>query len=127
MQYWIQRADFTSEEYEAVNVAEIQRAFRSRSWSGEVEFENRRREAGEESCPPGLGIVAGDGRILHLCPSGSDMVVHYHFPETKKLLGFLNSSRERTITADKELARAEELINLFVAADHKKLVKALES
>ena len=127
MLYWIQRADFTSEEYEASGAPEIQRAFRSRAWSGELEFESRRNDSGEESCSPGLGIVAGDGRLLHLCPAATDMLVHYHYTERRKILGLLSTSRPRVVTVNKDLARADQLITTFVHSDHEALMRELES
>ena len=126
MKYWIQRADFTSEESQASGATELQRVFRSRRWSVELELEKSRESAGESSCPPGLGIVPGDGRILHLCPSDTDLLVHYHFPETKRVLGLFTTRRERVVTSEVPLSRADELIRLFVTSDHERLLREMD-
>jgi hypothetical protein len=126
MQYWIQRADFSTEEKEASGVTELQRAFRSRSWSGELELEKSRHAAGEESCPPAFGIVPGDGRILRLCPSPTELLVHYHYPETKRVLGLFKTRTEQTVTSEVPLPRADELIRLFVARDHEGLIREMK-
>ena len=98
-------------------------AFRARSWPRELEFEKSRQSAGEESCPPGLGVFPGDGRLLHLCPTPTDLVVHYHYNHERRILGIFHTSRIRVVTADMPLSAADELISRFVAGDHEGLLR----
>lgn len=74
--YWIQRSDFSSTDFPAVDAESAIGILQSHDWQAELEFERARNESGLESCPPGIGLVAGDGRVLHLCPwaNGSALV-----------------------------------------------------
>lgn len=66
--YWIQRADFSSTDFPAVDAESAIRILHAHDWQTELEFERVRNESGLESCSPGIGLVACDGRVLHICP-----------------------------------------------------------
>ncbi|NLT69247.1 MAG: hypothetical protein GXX91_00970 [Verrucomicrobiaceae bacterium] len=44
-------------------------------------------KSGSDCCPAGIGIVRGDGQILHICPNGNSALVHRH--SSARVLGFL--------------------------------------
>ena len=123
--YWIQHADFSCEDHTASGAGEIQAAFRSYPWSRELQSEKSRHAAGEESCPPGLGISPEDGRLLHLCPSSSGMAVRYHYMQRRRILGIFPNVRTGVVDADLPLSAADELIARFVAEDHDGLMRVL--
>ena len=126
MHYWIQRADFTSSERDVSGAEELLAIFRSHPWPAERDFQARRVLAGEESCPPGLGIVPDDGRLLHLCPLSNGLVAcHYHFVEHNKVAGLFRTSRSRELTNEVPAPAAEELVRRFLIDDHDGLVREL--
>jgi hypothetical protein len=92
--YWIQRADCSATDYEPIPVADAIRAFEGHDWRSELDLFSEMETTGADCCPPGIGFVASDGTILHICP-GSDgrAMVHYHFSETRKLVGLIPRSR----------------------------------
>lgn len=84
IRYWIQQADYTSTEYDPVDVGTAIRILRSHDWPAALEFEREREAAGLETCPPGIGFVADQNRILHICPGrGGTALVHYHTDEPR--------------------------------------------
>ena len=86
MQAWLQSADFSHRDFEA-DVDGAIRARSSHDWYAETALSKRLEAEGKECCPAGLGLVRGDGRILHVCPEGGSAVVHWHRPT--RVLGFL--------------------------------------
>ena len=126
IQYWIQRADFTTEDLTASGAAEIQKVFRNRSWAGELHLEQARHGAGDDSCPPGLGINFEDGRFLHICPEAADLLVHYHYNHERRVFGIFPTRSLRIITESVPYTAAEGLIACFVNGDHEGLLKILK-
>ena len=86
--YWSQHADLSADDHDSVDLTEALQAYRAHDWSREVEEQTRLEQAGTENCPPGIGFVPGDGRILHICPGpDGDCLVHYHFTARRRFLG----------------------------------------
>lgn len=84
IRYWLQRADYTSTEYDAVDAATAVRILDLHDWRAELEFEREREAAGLETCPPGIGFVADANRFLHICPGrDATALVHYHTDEPR--------------------------------------------
>jgi hypothetical protein len=77
--YWIQRADFSATDHDAVDVAGALRAFDAHPWHEELKLQSELEHEGREYCPPGMGLVDPDGPILHVCPTADGRaMVHYH-------------------------------------------------
>jgi hypothetical protein len=110
----------------ASGAGEIQAAFRSYPWTREIKSEATRQAAGEESCPPGLGISPEEGHLLHLCPTAAHLVVHYHYNERRRILGLFPNVPARTVETELPLSAADELIARFVAEDHDGLMRVLD-
>ncbi len=123
MNYWIQRADFQAEDLSASSAREVQDRFRRHDWAGEQAYRESLESGGRECCSPGLGVVAADGRILHLCPDGDGMLCHYHYPETRRVLGVFRRQSQATLTWDDVPASASHLIELFFDGRHDDLVE----
>jgi hypothetical protein len=66
--YWIQRADFTSTDFEPVDLVEVEAILRDHDWRGELQLLKSLQEESEDCCPPSIGINGADA-ILQLCPS----------------------------------------------------------
>lgn len=123
MKYWIQRADFSAQDLEAGSVSDLCSAFERHDWAAEEEFRLTLESDGKECCPPGFGVVPGDGRILHICPDAKGSAqYHYHYSDRRRLLGIIPLGREATITWDGQSADACEVIEFFVADRHEDLI-----
>jgi len=97
--YWIQRANFSTTEHDAVEVADAISAFEIHDWRRELDFYSDLVGAGTECCPPGIGFVDQSGEILHICPSEDGRaMVHYHFTMPRKLFGLIPITRSRIET-----------------------------
>ena len=95
--YWIQRADFTTTDYDPVDVAGALRALDAHPWHDELKFQTELENAGGEYCPPGIGFVDPDGPFLHVCPAADGRyLVHFH---AKQPVAFCGLSRRRCIPA----------------------------
>ena len=87
MNMWIQLHDFSTKEMGDVTLSQSTEALSTFDWQSEL---SKRDESDDETCDPGLGLVAGDETILHICPQGPDeYTVHYLHPVRKKILGFI--------------------------------------
>ena len=93
MNVWIQHADFSEEEFD-LDLASTLSEFENVDLLAELAMEKQLTESGDDSCPPGLGIVHPEKRILHICPSPSGTLVHFHFPQ--KIMGMF--SRQESVT-----------------------------
>lgn len=113
--HWIQSADFSSRELGVADQASVLRLLREHPWSGELEILRQLEDKGEECCPRGLGVVAGEGEILHFCPSSEDQwEVHHHNTEPRKILGFIPSSRNTSETfSGVSISQVEKLVTQF--------------
>jgi hypothetical protein len=120
MPYWIQRADFSSADKEAVDVERAIELLSGHDWSEELRLFDVLQSEGRDVCPPGIGFIASPGRILHVCPArDGTAAVHYHFPEEQKMLRFIPTSRavlrsERAVP----LWQLPEFVRRFYAGDH---------
>ena len=93
--YWIQRADFSTQDFTAESELEVLKVLSAHDWEGELGFRRQLESEGKECCDPGIGILPGDGRILHICPVDIDPVyLHYHYTEKTKRLGIFPSHRD---------------------------------
>jgi len=86
MDVWLQSADLSSQDHN-LDLHGALRLFRSHDWGAENARETELSSEDKDSCPAGLGLVTGDGYILHLCPDQDDTLVHFHYKS--KFLGFL--------------------------------------
>ena len=113
--YWIQRADFSSTDFEPVDVTGALRAFTMHDGSAELDLLSELEAKARESCPPGIGFVASDGAILHVCPSSAGRaLIHYHAETMSKVLGFIPIPRS-TIDTKQGVERSDvlEMIRSF--------------
>jgi len=125
--YWIQRADFSATDYDPIEVADGIRAFERHDWRGELDLYSELESNGAECCPPGIGFVAADGTILHICPnSDGRATVHYHFTGTLKFFGLIPIPRSIVETRH-DMTRSEvlELIGFFFEGRHDWILQKL--
>jgi hypothetical protein len=127
--YWIQRADFSSTDFEPVDVNGALRAFMTHDWSEELDFLSELEASASESCPPGIGFVAPTGAILHVCPSSDGRaLVQYHAETTRTVLGFIPMPRSEIHTKEGvERSDVGEMIHSFFEGRHDWLLHKLEA
>ncbi|GJL98767.1 MAG: hypothetical protein DHS20C07_04470 [Methyloligella sp.] len=69
--FWIQRADFSCEDFDPVVLRIAKVIIAGYDWAEELEYLLELEEHGLETCSPGIGFVAGDAEhTLHICPTG---------------------------------------------------------
>lgn len=125
LEYWIQRADFSTTDFPPVDVAGALRALDVHPWPNEWQLQAQLENAGEEYCPPGIGFVDPDGPFLHVCPSaGGRYLVHFH---AETAFSFLRPSAT-TVHTGEDLRRADVvvLIQHFFHGQHAQVLQALD-
>ncbi len=91
MKAWLQRHDLSSTEFDVVDSDAAIRILLEFDWRAERELQARKDG---DTCDPGLGLIVGDGHILHLCPDGAGRcLVHFHQP-TRGRIPWLTRSRK---------------------------------
>ena len=128
--YWIQRADFTSEDYSTVDYKKAERVLKGHDWNAEIKKQEELEQSGKEHCDPGIGFVPDDGRILHICPDGKGKAYfHYHYYETRKILAIIPLRSQQTASKmDINEFELGEVIRRFFLNDHDWLIsKAKDS
>ena len=122
--YWLQRANLEATDGKPVTLEEAKRLFRDHDWAADLAEQRQLDAAGSESCPPGIGFVAGDGRILHICPlQGVVVLMHYHFVQERRLLGLI-PVRSQAVASNEHLAsaRVADAIGYFFGNQHGELL-----
>ena len=66
--YWIQRADYSATDFEPVSLPAAQALLRDHDWKAERSYQKSLEDSDEDQCPPGIGFVGDNGRVLHICP-----------------------------------------------------------
>jgi hypothetical protein len=90
VKYWIQHADFKTEDLGEISRDEAIRTFQNHDWTAEnarfIEIEKSEKE----NCPPGIGFKADGVGILHICPNQNEKALCFFHKRTRiKILGFL--------------------------------------
>ena len=118
METWLQSSDLSTQNLKA-DVHSVLDALESHDWLAENLAMEQLEKSGSDSCPAGIGIVRGDGQILHICPSRSTALVHHHV--STRFLGFL-WRRPVTRTAQAvPLSDLPRLIRIFISGGSIKL------
>lgn len=93
MKYWIQKHDFSADDFEAKSIEEIIEAFENFDWAKELASVS---DEGDKNCPPGLGVRTSDC-ILHICPVDKTTVFfNYTYTVAGKILGLFNRIKDQT-------------------------------
>jgi hypothetical protein len=99
MNVWMQLHDLSHSDLPDGSIKFAMRALSEFDWDSEILKEEQAAASGAETCPPGIGFVSEDGRILHVLPASHRRShYHYHFPIEKKMLGFIPSTHQETIS-----------------------------
>ena len=118
--YWIQRADFSVQDYTAESEQEALQVLLSHDWNVELDFHRQLKSEGEEVCDPGIGFLADPQRILHICPVDLFYAYfHYHYTVKTRVLGIFLCHRD-LIGSNMKVRRSEltEILQRFLSGDH---------
>ena len=118
MQAWIQKENLESVEFEAPDSTVARRVLREVDWTWTFE-----PQVPGDASALGLGLMAGDGHILHICPDAEGQcLVHFHFPHQVKVLGLipLTVQEVRTMTGI-SLADAETMVESMFKGEYRTL------
>ena len=110
MESWLQSSDFSTQTLKA-DVNSVLEVLESHDWLGENLAMEQLEKGGSDSCPAGIGIVQGDGQILHICPNRSSALVHHHV--SARALGFLWRRPVTHTTQAVPLSDLPRLIRIF--------------
>ena len=122
--FWIQHADFESEEAEARSGAVVAEALLAHDWDAEVARIDALKAEGAEWCPPGLGLNSTERGILHVYFEGGTetadvMVVP---PRRRSLLGLFAGRSKPQYARAVPRAAWRTWVERYVAKDAEWLV-----
>ena len=130
--YWIQNSDYSNPtglgESEPVKSAkQILDVLMNYDWAKENAYEDKCLANEENCCPAGIGLVAQDSHILHICPNAKlySATVYFHHRVSAKVLGFIKTSKIQTTTYEKiPLTKLESPIKNFLAGEYETILKS---
>src|SRR5690606_34730305 len=110
MDCWLQSSDLSSRTIRA-DTASVLEALETHDWLTEDLTMQQLERDGLDSCPAGIGLVRGDGQILHVCPGPKTALVHHHLPA--RFLGFLWRRNVTRTAPNVPLQDVPRLIRIF--------------
>lgn len=121
MKYWIQRHDYSAQDFPETSLDEAVAAFKGFDWAAELAAGNPDQKC---DCPPGIGFHNGFGEadnpspmLLHICPNDDDSVYfNFHFGrrEARWLFGLLKGTEEQIhYVDDYPVSHVPDLIRAF--------------
>ena len=123
-EYWIQKADFSAESFDASSLADAIHSFKNINWPSLEKQRDLMEDKGDECCDPGIGFVPNDTEILHIAlMKGNTFYIHYHY--SKK--GLLWDSDKISTKFDIDWSDVPTFIELFFKRDHDILVEKLSA
>lgn len=97
--YWIQRHDYSSEDFSDVTAEEAVMAYAAFDWRRELDAFDPYDE--DRDCPPGIGFHNGfdgsnpEAQLLHICPMNARTVfLHFHRRSQRRSRWFGEASVE---------------------------------
>ena len=130
--YWIQKHDFSAEDFSDVTVQEAIEAYVRFDWQRELAAYDENAE--DRSCPPGIGFHNGfDGNnpeamLLHICPKDAATVFfNFHRRSQKRILGLWRTTSDDVRYAESVAgALVPDLIRSFFALDQEPILHRCE-
>lgn len=121
MNAWLQRRDFSCEEFELADARAAFCLLREFDWRSELKL---RTETWRGRCDPGLGLIVGDGHVLHICPDEDGRsIVHFHHPVVRKILWFDFRKQKLNTWYDVPMDKVELMIESLFRGDYNELVR----
>ena len=85
---WIQQYNFSSEDLGEVDLPTARQGFETFPWGPQVAGYSAEPEP-DDVCPPGMGILYPDGRILHIFSIEADQYTIFLTAPRRPILGFI--------------------------------------
>ena len=128
MNIWIQKHDFSADERDNVEIDDALASYKGFDWDAEILKEEEANAKGIECCPPGMGLISDDERILRLVPTSRGAEVDYHSVRKKKILGLFElSSQGSTFVIDFPDAEIKEAVRLHYEGENELLIDFLNA
>lgn len=109
---WTQDADYSSTELGPVDAGRFMELLLAFPWAEQDRLLAKRAQAGEDWCPPGVGMKAGRS-LLHIFWDDPGWLVHVELARSGRILGLIP---KRPIVMDvpiEQLAEAEDIVRQF--------------
>ena len=127
--YWIQKHDYSSEDFSDVTADQAIMAYAAFDWRRELASYDE--EAEDRDCPPGIGFHNGYGHgnpeamLLHICPKDARTVfINFHRRSRKHSRWFGKGSVEDVRYAESVGgALVPDLIRSFFALDQDSILR----
>lgn len=128
MNVWIQKHDFVSEEFELEKSEAVIKLLGEFDWDQELKLQKEKEDKGEDNCPPGLGIVADNGHILHLCPDkNKKYLAFFHYPEEVRFLRIFKFTPQKTLSRENlDHSTVLEIIPYMMQRQYQKIKDTLK-
>ena len=123
---WMQRADFSADEFDKLTMSEALAKLDSYDWSSEMARQDQMEQQGTENCPPGFGFVPDAFDILHVMPERDGRwTVSAHGMDSVKFLWIFNRSIDKWVTG---VTRSDitKLIQSHYATDREGMLRILD-
>lgn len=125
--FWIQRADFSSEEFDPVELKIAQAIVTGYNWASELALFHKLFEESEnhwdECCSPGIGFLTDDEKhLLHICPMDDESALCFYL----QLDVTGQSEDERWSLENAGLEQINQLLKLFFEENYLSLMAFLE-
>jgi len=125
--FWIQRADFSSESFDPVELKIAKAIVAGYDWASELAlYETQLEECDdhwEDCCSPGIGFQTEDEKhLLHLCPLAEDHVQCFYLQFDT--IG--QSESAHWLLDHLQLEQINQLLQLFFAEDYASLIAYME-
>lgn len=130
--YWIQSADYTSVNFDAVPIEEAIEIVHTHDWKQEREAQAALRAEGEKVATPGIAFHHGPDtelHLLHLCPDEADRwTVHYVFRETVRRFWFWTGEvNKRVSQSNLDRSTVDRALALFFEDRHYDVLSVLDT
>ena len=126
--YWIQRHDYSSQDFGVASISEAINAFNKFDW--DLEQSLTIDGSGDKDCPAGIGISNGYSEnestksLLHICIGDkNNFFLNLHYPVEKKYFGFIPYIKEEIYYVNKiPKSKVSEIIRLFYEAKFEEII-----
>lgn len=128
IRFWSQTPDLAIQQGREVDVPRALEKFRNTDWPGLGRQREELEAAGEEACPPGLGLDRDDGGTCHVyLEAESTFTMGIYAVERRRILGILPTKRIWQWTGHGLVAAdVEERLRAFMEADTDSLLERVK-
>ncbi|HHW09613.1 MAG TPA: hypothetical protein GXX29_06535 [Firmicutes bacterium] len=126
--FWIQHANYQTEDRPPTPLAAAIEFIKQYDWESELEIMRQLERAKKDFCPPGIGFVPGDGRILHIwLDEPGQFQVHYSYKRRIRLFSLTMPAGRKAsaMSENMSLPKLADAVTLFYKDEHDRLLALL--